>query len=48
MKAEGMAALDVDSSQGDFLQQEEERGSQVRCPLSGSCLSLYVVAVFPV
>lgn len=32
MKPEDMAALDVDSSQSDFLQQEEGRGSQVRSP----------------
>lgn len=32
MKPEDMAALDVDSSQSDFLQQEEGRGNQVRFP----------------
>lgn len=30
MKADDMAALDVDSSKSDFLQQEEGRGNQVR------------------
>lgn len=35
MKSEEMAALDVDTSQSGFLQQEEGRGDQVRDPSRG-------------
>ncbi|XP_029936630.1 transcription factor Sp3a isoform X2 [Myripristis murdjan] len=34
VKPEEMAALDVDSSQGDFLQQDSERGDQTTDPTS--------------
>lgn len=35
MKSEAMAALNVDSSQSGFLQQEEGNGNQVRVPSRG-------------
>lgn len=38
MKTGEMAALDADSSQSDFLQQEEGRGSQVRVPVGAVAL----------